>query len=75
VPQISRKVKACAACRKQKVHLIILTDRWISRPGTDNLQIKCIMDDRGPPCRRCTERNLGCVLNKSLQTIIDEKSQ
>lgn len=33
------------------------------------------MDDHGPPCRRCTERNLGCVLNKSLQTIIDEKSQ
>ncbi|KAB5542564.1 hypothetical protein GE09DRAFT_245547 [Coniochaeta sp. 2T2.1] len=55
VPQISRKVKACAACRKQK--------------------IKCLMDERGPPCRRCTERGLGCVLNKSLQTLIDEKSQ
>ncbi|OIW26627.1 hypothetical protein CONLIGDRAFT_683589 [Coniochaeta ligniaria NRRL 30616] len=55
LPQISRKVKACAACRKQK--------------------IKCLMDERGPPCRRCTERGLGCVLNKSLQTLIDEKSQ
>lgn len=33
------------------------------------------MDDDGPPCKRCTERNLGCVLNKSLQTLIDEKSQ
>ncbi|KAF2180420.1 hypothetical protein K469DRAFT_278788 [Zopfia rhizophila CBS 207.26] len=54
-PSISRKVKACAACRKQK--------------------IKCIMDDSGPPCKRCTERNLSCVLNKSLQTLIDERSQ
>ncbi|CAI6342402.1 unnamed protein product [Periconia digitata] len=52
---ISRKVKACAACRKQK--------------------IKCIIDDRGPPCKRCTERNLSCVLNKSLQTLIEERSQ
>ncbi|KAF7563346.1 hypothetical protein G7046_g773 [Stylonectria norvegica] len=55
LPQISRKIKACAACRKHK--------------------IKCLMDETGPPCRRCAERNLGCVLSKSLQTIIDEKSQ
>ncbi|KAF4968287.1 hypothetical protein FZEAL_10408 [Fusarium zealandicum] len=55
IPQISRKIKACAACRKHK--------------------IKCLMDESGPPCRRCSERNLGCVLSKSLQTIIDEKSQ
>ncbi|KAM5345180.1 hypothetical protein ACJ41O_011042 [Fusarium nematophilum] len=55
IPQISRKIKACAACRKHK--------------------IKCLMDESGPPCRRCAERNLGCVLSKSLQTIIDEKSQ
>ncbi|RBR26723.1 uncharacterized protein FIESC28_00506 [Fusarium coffeatum] len=55
VPQISRKIKACAACRKHK--------------------IKCLMDESGPPCRRCSERNLGCVLSKSLQTIMDEKSQ
>ncbi|KAF2259776.1 hypothetical protein CC78DRAFT_536823 [Lojkania enalia] len=55
VPAISRKVKACAACRKQK--------------------IKCIMDESGPPCKRCTERGLSCVLNKSLQTLIEERSQ
>ncbi|KAH0361973.1 hypothetical protein KCU89_g19165, partial [Aureobasidium melanogenum] len=55
-PQISRKVKACAACRKQK--------------------IKCLMDNNGePPCRRCIERGLSCVLNKSLQTLINERSQ
>ncbi|KAF1955292.1 hypothetical protein CC80DRAFT_415897 [Byssothecium circinans] len=53
-PSISRKVKACVACRKQK--------------------IKCIMD-QGPPCKRCTERNLSCVLNKSLQTLIEERSE
>ncbi|KDN64585.1 hypothetical protein CSUB01_10773 [Colletotrichum sublineola] len=54
-PQISRKIKACAACRKHK--------------------IKCIMDESGPPCRRCVDRNLGCVLGKNLQSIIDEKTQ
>ncbi|KAL1839997.1 hypothetical protein VTK73DRAFT_3873 [Phialemonium thermophilum] len=53
VPTISRRVRACAACRKQK--------------------IKCIMDDRGPPCRRCEEKGLGCVLNKSLQALLNER--
>ncbi|KAL1985249.1 hypothetical protein VTN96DRAFT_8048 [Rasamsonia emersonii] len=54
-PSITRKVKACAACRKQK--------------------IKCDMDEDGPPCKRCRERNLSCKLNKSLQTLIDEESR
>ncbi|KAJ4218822.1 hypothetical protein NW757_014579 [Fusarium falciforme] len=54
-PQISRKVKACTACRRHK--------------------IKCLIDESGPPCRRCAEKNLSCVLGKSLQTILDEKSQ
>lgn len=54
-PSITRKVKACAACRKQK--------------------IKCDMEDDGPPCKRCKERNLSCKLNKSLQTLIDEESR
>ncbi|KAG5778352.1 hypothetical protein H9Q73_007970 [Fusarium xylarioides] len=54
-PLISRKVKACTACRRQK--------------------IKCLIDENGPPCRRCAEKGLGCVLGKNLQTILDEKSQ
>lgn len=33
------------------------------------------MNDSGPPCRRCAERNLGCTLGKNLQSIIDEKTQ
>ncbi|RMJ10920.1 hypothetical protein CDV36_009417 [Fusarium kuroshium] len=53
VPMISRKVKACVACRKQKV--------------------RCCMDENGPPCRRCAEKDLSCVLNKSLQTLINER--
>lgn len=32
------------------------------------------MDNGDPPCRRCIERNLSCVLNKSLQTLISEGS-
>ncbi|KAJ9137928.1 Transcription factor [Pleurostoma richardsiae] len=55
IPMISRKVKACAACRKHK--------------------IKCIMEESGPPCRRCVEKNLGCTLNKSLQTLISERTE
>ncbi|KAH7161812.1 hypothetical protein EDB81DRAFT_854096 [Dactylonectria macrodidyma] len=38
-------------------------------------KIKCIIDDDGPPCRRCAEKKLNCVMSKSLQTILDEKSQ
>ncbi|KAF2705555.1 hypothetical protein K504DRAFT_388062 [Pleomassaria siparia CBS 279.74] len=33
------------------------------------------MGDGGPPCKRCSERNLSCVLNKSLQTLIEERSK
>ncbi|KAK2050032.1 hypothetical protein LZ31DRAFT_456043 [Colletotrichum somersetense] len=33
------------------------------------------MDENGPPCRRCVDRNLSCVLSKNLQSIIDEKTQ
>ncbi|SPO07184.1 uncharacterized protein DNG_09878 [Cephalotrichum gorgonifer] len=53
IPRISRKIKACASCRKQKV--------------------RCLMDASGPPCRRCEEKDLSCVLNKSLQTLINER--
>ncbi|KAF4468374.1 Zn 2cys6 transcription factor [Fusarium albosuccineum] len=52
LPVVSRKVKACTSCRKQKV--------------------RCYMDD-GPPCKRCVEKGLSCVLNKSLQTLISER--
>ncbi|KAK8019506.1 hypothetical protein PG990_004644 [Apiospora arundinis] len=55
IPMISRKIKACASCRKHK--------------------IKCVMDQNQKRCRRCIEKNLGCVLNKSLQTLISERSQ
>ncbi|KAI9172567.1 Transcriptional activator of proteases prtT [Paramyrothecium foliicola] len=43
--------------------------------GAQALTIKCQMDEGGPPCRRCAERDLGCVLSKNLQSIIDEKTQ
>ncbi|KAF2864660.1 hypothetical protein BDV95DRAFT_293023 [Massariosphaeria phaeospora] len=73
VPSISRKVKACAETSKAKglnpdnkfKHTICLAAT----------QIKRRMDERGPPCIRCAERNLSCVLNKSLHTLIDERSQ
>ncbi|KAI8664778.1 Zn(2)-C6 fungal-type domain-containing protein [Fusarium sp. Ph1] len=38
-------------------------------------KIKCLMDDTGPPCRRCTDKKLSCVVSKNLQTIIDEKTE
>jgi hypothetical protein len=46
------------------------------KSNINSRQIKCIMDENtGPPCKRCAERQLSCVLNKSLQTLIDERSQ
>ncbi|KAH7130996.1 hypothetical protein EDB81DRAFT_888296 [Dactylonectria macrodidyma] len=38
-------------------------------------KIRCLMGKNGPPCTRCATRNSACVLNKNLQTVIDEKSQ
>lgn len=72
VPVVSRKVKACASCRKQKVRLVSPKSIWHL---ITMAQIKCLMDGSGPPCKRCAERNLSCVLNKSLQTLIEERSQ
>lgn len=54
----------------------MIYDHVTFRISTNVRQIKCIMDETaGPPCKRCAERNLSCVLNKSLQTLIDERSQ
>lgn len=77
-PSITRKVKACAACRKQKVCYIIQGSKMITMLThffSFTTQIKCDMDDDVPPCKRCKERGLSCKLNKSLQTLIDEESR
>ncbi|KAL5338188.1 hypothetical protein BJX70DRAFT_408861 [Aspergillus crustosus] len=52
LPGITRKITACAACRKNK--------------------IRCEMPDDGPPCVRCRRRGLSCVLNRSLQSLIED---
>ena len=38
-------------------------------------QIKCIMENSGPPCRRCADKSMVCTLNKSLQTLISERTE
>ncbi|KAH8891506.1 hypothetical protein GQ53DRAFT_147907 [Thozetella sp. PMI_491] len=38
-------------------------------------KIKCLIDDSGPPCRRCVKHGLECVIGRNLQAIIDEKTQ
>ncbi|KAJ6185087.1 hypothetical protein N7519_006388 [Penicillium mononematosum] len=52
LPGITRKITACAACRKNK--------------------IRCDMPGDGPPCVRCRRRGLSCVLNRSLQSLIED---
>ncbi|KAJ9610244.1 hypothetical protein H2200_005021 [Cladophialophora chaetospira] len=52
---ISRKITACVACRKQK--------------------IKCNMGDGAPPCTRCKKRGLSCVVNRSLQMLLESDVQ
>ncbi|KAI5795007.1 hypothetical protein EDC01DRAFT_615202 [Geopyxis carbonaria] len=52
IPTISRKVRACAACKKQK--------------------IRCDFEDGEGTCVRCKKMKLECVVNRSLQTILDE---
>ncbi|VUC26039.1 unnamed protein product [Clonostachys rosea] len=50
-PEITRKITACVACRKQK--------------------IKCQMGGSKPPCVRCKRRGLSCVVNQSLQMLLE----
>ncbi|KAJ3526694.1 hypothetical protein NM208_g11066 [Fusarium decemcellulare] len=38
-------------------------------------KIKCLMEDTGPPCRRCRDKRVECLVSKNLQTIIDEKTE
>lgn len=52
IPTISRKVRACAACKKQK--------------------IRCDFEEGDGTCVRCKKMKLDCVVNRSLQTILDE---
>ncbi|KOC13632.1 hypothetical protein AFLA70_114g002971 [Aspergillus flavus AF70] len=52
LPSITRKITACAACRKNK--------------------IRCDMPEDGPPCVRCRRRSLSCVLNRSLQSLVED---
>ena len=52
IPTISRKVRACSACKKQK--------------------IRCDFEDGQSTCLRCKKMKLECVVNRSLQTILDE---
>ncbi|OGM50598.1 hypothetical protein ABOM_000814 [Aspergillus bombycis] len=52
LPSITRKITACAACRKNK--------------------IRCDMPEDGPPCIRCRRRSLSCVLNRSLQSLVED---
>ena len=38
-------------------------------------KIKCIMPTESPPCDRCKRRGISCVLNKSLQALLDDQKQ
>jgi len=58
VPQISRKVRACSACKKQKIRCDFDSDL-----GATGEAAKCV---------RCRKMKLECVVNRSLQTILDE---
>ena len=58
VPQISRKVRACSACKKQKIRCDFDSDL-----GATGEAAKCV---------RCRKMKLDCVVNRSLQTILDE---
>lgn len=76
---ISRKITACVACRKQKVCVQVHG----IRPRTNEVahvvdnndpkhQIKCHMPQGQAPCVRCRKRGLSCTVNRSLQMLIQD---
>ena len=71
-PDISRKITACAACRKQKVHGKSLSF-LLAKGGLllTRSQIKCHMKDSQPPCERCEKKGLPCSVNRSLQMLLE----
>lgn len=73
LPEITRKITACVACRKLKVPLSPLVPFVPSTISTNPIsQIKCHMKENKPPCTRCLSRNLSCSVNKSLQMLLED---
>lgn len=70
LPDITRKITACVACRKQKVCLVLFL--LVPEAVADLYQVKCHMRDGESPCSRCKKRGLPCTVNRSLQTILEE---
>lgn len=76
---ISRKITACVACRKQKVCIQVFnvrsrmseTARILDNNHTKH-QIKCHMPQGQAPCVRCRKRGLSCTVNRSLQMLIQD---
>ncbi|KAJ4248813.1 hypothetical protein NW762_012651 [Fusarium torreyae] len=50
------------------------SERGPSKRLQHNPTVKCLVSDENDRCRRCSKRNLTCVISKNLQTIIDEKT-
>ena len=76
------RTRAAPSLAKSRHVLPVGSRRFVSQAAPQavltnpaSTQIKCNMDESGPPCKRCTERNLSCKLNKSLQTMIDERGE
>ncbi|OJD29110.1 fungal specific transcription [Diplodia corticola] len=58
-PKISRKIRACKECQSRKVKCDIAEG---SNGGSN-------------PCARCRRLGLKCVINKSLQTLLDDENE
>lgn len=68
-PEISRKITACVACRRQKVKNKYQN---VHVSLADVLQIKCHMTNGKAPCTRCKKRSLPCTVNRSLQMLLED---
>lgn len=76
-PDITRKITACVACRKQKVcaKAVSGSDGCIKTYiNVEPYQIKCHMRESNPPCTRCKKRGLPCTVNRSLQMVLESDS-
>jgi hypothetical protein len=83
VPKVSKKIQACKCCTSLStaptVEFSVDSERSLRAfPGTEcqRRKIKCDLKEGGQKiCGRCRKRGFQCVVNKNLQSILEDDGE